>query len=80
MIGAGSLVNKDILDNSIAAGVLAKVIGDFNSFVNKRIQEPKNIQGPKGEEISKELQDKLWDAFIKRDKQNLIIPDLIRNC
>lgn len=30
MIGAGSMVAKDIPDNSVAAGIPCKVIGDFD--------------------------------------------------
>lgn len=38
IIGAGSLVNKDIPDNSVAAGVPARVIGTFEDFVEKRLK------------------------------------------
>lgn len=36
IIGAGSIVTKDIPDNSVAAGVPCRVVGDFESLVNKR--------------------------------------------
>ena len=36
VIAAGSIVSKDIPDNSVVGGVPAKVIGDFDSLVNKR--------------------------------------------
>ena len=36
IIGAGSVVVKDIPDNSIAAGVPCRVIGSFDRFVEKR--------------------------------------------
>jgi len=37
IIGAGSMVTKDIPGNSVAAGVPAKVIGTFDDFVAKRL-------------------------------------------
>ena len=45
IIGAGSLVNKDIPEGSIAAGVPAKVIGSFDDFLEKRRSE---VQYPGG--------------------------------
>ena len=35
MIGAGSIVAKYIPDNSVAAGIPCKVIGDFDTLVEK---------------------------------------------
>lgn len=37
IIGAGSLVNKDIPANSVAAGVPCKVIGNLDDFIEKRL-------------------------------------------
>lgn len=37
IIGAGSLVNKDIPDNVVAAGVPCKVIGNFENYMNRRM-------------------------------------------
>lgn len=36
IIGAGSIVTNDIPDNSIAAGIPCKVVGDFQKLVEKR--------------------------------------------
>ncbi|MBQ5336276.1 MAG: acyltransferase [Oscillospiraceae bacterium] len=36
IVGAGTLVNKDIPDNSVAVGVPVRVIGSFDDFVKKR--------------------------------------------
>lgn len=47
IIGAGSLVNKDIPDNSIAAGVPATLIGNFDDFYQKRLNEEPYPDGMK---------------------------------
>lgn len=39
VVGAGSLVNKDIPDNSVVTGVLARVIGTFENLKKKRQEE-----------------------------------------
>lgn len=39
IIGAGSLVNKDIPDNSVAAGVPARIIDETTSWIIKRIEK-----------------------------------------
>ncbi len=36
IIGAGSVITRDIPDYSVAAGVPCKVIGTFNDFIEKR--------------------------------------------
>ena len=67
IIGSGSLVNKDIPDNSVVAGVPARVIGTFEDFVNKRYKEdgyPEELR-PVGQRISKELEDFCWNEFYK---------------
>lgn len=37
IIGASALVNKDIPDNSVVAGVPARVISSFDDYINKRL-------------------------------------------
>lgn len=54
IIGAGSIVTKDIPDNSVAAGVLCRVIGEFEDFVNKR----KNI-------VAYDTPEEYWEQFEK---------------
>ena len=68
VIGSGSVVNKDIPDNCVAAGIPAKVIGSFESFVNKRLQETSYPQEytPSHEVVCKELADLLWEEFYKK--------------
>ena len=41
IIGTGSVVTKDIPDNSVAAGVPARVIGSFDDYVQKMLQREK---------------------------------------
>ncbi len=65
VIGSGSIVNRDIPDNSIAAGIPAKVIGSFEDFVKKRCGEetyPAELT-PHNEQISQELADIIWKKF-----------------
>lgn len=65
VIGAGSLVNRDIPDNSVAAGVPAKVIGTFDDFLEKRLSAecPPNKMAPAAQEVSPELAKWCWDRF-----------------
>lgn len=68
VIGSGSIVNEDIPDNSVAAGIPAKVIGSFEDFVNKRLHETDYPQeyAPKREVVCEELADLLWKDFYKK--------------
>lgn len=72
IIAAGSVVSKDIPDNSVAAGVPCRVIGDFETFVQKRINTeiyPDNLR-PIENYASKELEEWCWNRFeISHDKR-----------
>lgn len=63
IIGAGSLVNKDIPDNSVAVGVPARVIGTFDDFAAKRekAQMYPEALTPSGHSISQELENWCWE-------------------
>ena len=65
IIGAGSIVNKDIPDNSIAVGVPAKVIGTFDDFFVRRKKEmtyPEHVT-PYGHKMSVELEKWCWNQM-----------------
>ena len=49
-------------------GVPARVIGDFDSFVNKRVLESSQCEGsmkPQGEMISASFEKNCWNEFYK---------------
>lgn len=72
IIAAGAIVNKDVPDNSVIAGVPAKIINDFNTFVNKReIQNMKYPPNNLAQIISKECIREAWLNFEKIHKDNL---------
>ena len=65
IIGSCSLVNKDIPDNCVAAGIPARVIGTFDEFVQKRMSEgryPAELT-PKQEVVSDTLADLHWNQI-----------------
>lgn len=67
IIAAGSVVTHDIPDNSIVAGVPARVIGKFDDFVEKRLRSeryPEELR-PNKQAVSDELAKYLWDRFGK---------------
>ena len=70
IIAAGSLVNRDVPPNSIAGGVPAKVIGDFNDYVEKRkaLMYPPEI-APAHQSVSERLAKYLWENFNDNKKQ-----------
>lgn len=74
IIGAGSLVNRDIPDNSVAVGSPARVIGTFDDFVarrKKKVMYPDELN-PTNHTITKELEDWCWNDFHFRRQRNSI--------
>ncbi len=74
IIGAGSVVTKDIPENSVAVGVPAKVIGTFDDYFMKRLNAssyPEELT-PYGHELSEELEKWCWQDFNARHSQ---VPD-----
>lgn len=65
IIGTGSIVTRDIPDNSIAAGIPARVIGSFDEYVEKMLQRTKYPEAlkPKAQKVSDELAAMLWEQF-----------------
>ena len=67
VIASGSIVNKDIEDNSIVAGIPAKKIGDFKDFVEKRKFSKTNLEvDNKNLRVSKDYEDLLWNNFLEK--------------
>lgn len=68
IIGAGTLVNKDLEGGYVYAGVPAKKICTFEEFKEKRSTQviyPEGLKR-KGDSVDKELADFLWESFRKR--------------
>lgn len=66
VIAAGSLVNKDIPDNTVFGGVPAKKLGEFNDFYEKRKRESSVKQDNKSD---KNIEEQEWEDFYeKRDE------------
>lgn len=64
IIGASSVVTKDIPDNCVAAGVPARVISSFDEYLRKRERFDVDVQ-TQSEGISTETVSKMWDVFNK---------------
>ena len=64
IVAAGSLVLKDVPDNSIVGGVPAKVIGSFDNLHQKRIAEGKALKGLS----TQQLCEKAWEEFYAKRK------------
>lgn len=64
IIAAGSLVNKDIPDNSVVAGVPARLLSSFDEYLNKRrlfmVEHPADNAT---QTISPECEREMWERF-----------------
>ena len=70
IIGTCSVVTHDIPDNSIVAGVPARVIGTFDAHVEKRLNEscyPASM-APRHQTVSEELAEYLWKEFAEKHR------------
>lgn len=67
IIGAGSLINKDIPPNSVVGGVPARIISTFNEYLEKRRTEDIYTDEikPRNEMISDEAAEWCWKKFYK---------------
>ncbi len=70
IIGAGSVVTKDIPDNSVAVGVPARVISDFDTYVKRRMAEETYDPAiaPAKQTIGPELEAYCWRRFEEQRK------------
>lgn len=71
IIGTCSVVTHDVPDNSVVAGVPARVIGTFDAYVEKRCKMEKYPEGllPKDEYVCDELAERLWKKFEEEHRQ-----------
>lgn len=64
IVAAGSLINKDVPDNSVVGGVPARVIGTFDEFVEKRKSKCfKHLPNNAKQSISAECEEEQWLYF-----------------
>lgn len=71
IIGAGSLVNKDIPSNSVVGGVPAKVICSFDEYITRRKAEEvyPDTLGPGDETIDDATAQWCWEQFYKEHSE-----------
>ncbi|MDA8220909.1 acyltransferase [Desulfosporosinus sp.] len=73
IVAAGSVVTKDVLENTIVGGNPARVIGTFDNYVKKRVLDlnayPEDLK-PKDQRIKKELAVLEWEKFQNQKTKN----------
>ena len=65
IISAGSVVSRDIPENSVVAGNPAKVIGRFDTFVASRLMNKAHSYHFKNQHLPPEVAAAEWDLFMK---------------
>ena len=65
IISAGSVVSRDIPENSVVAGNPAKVIGRFDMFVASRLMNKAHTYHFKNQLLPSEVAAAEWDLFMK---------------
>ena len=71
IIGTGATVAKDIPDNSVVVGAPARVIGTFDDYVKKYMNEkqyPDELK-PTEQKVSDELAKYMWEKFDQEHKK-----------
>lgn len=66
VVGSNTLVNKDIPDNSVVAGIPCRVVGSFGDLVEKR--KKIHLIHPvdnRMQFVSPECEEELWSKFYK---------------
>lgn len=67
VVAAGAIVNSDVPEGKRVGGVPAKVIGEFNELVKKRLMYSRQWNGMKREETLR----KLWKKKSERNADAL---------
>lgn len=71
IIGTCSIVTKDIPDNSVVAGVPARIISTFDDYMKKYAENetyPKELK-PRGQTVSPELANLMWERFDEKHQR-----------
>lgn len=67
IVAAGSIVTKDVPDNSVVAGIPARIIESFDDYLAKRINESSSDQAEfKTEVLTEEVSKLEWKRFYER--------------
>lgn len=69
IIGACTLVNKDIPDNCVVVGFPARIIKTFDDYLEKRNLDEPLVAGIGQESISLEAEEEMWEKFWKEREQ-----------